>query len=512
VGGFILAGAAVVGRPDTPAGPDPAIPAGVRAFASLDVTGLWDHKALAPVRDARGRHEFAWLVESLVGLAPTDLDRLTLIWHGSVPDAPHVVVNARKVINPAAVAKTLSRLAASPDRPTGQAIPISGGEFAFVYPVDGKTVLLAPAGADPLKLADVAALLPPLRTAAGKHALTVGVDGSVLRDLPSPDGRPLPAARAAILTVDLGPDSATVRLTGRFATDAAAKAAEPTLTVQLREAARLVTAEQKKAEDRPATANAYPAPLFELLARSLTDAKVRAEGPTVVGTTEVKLDEAVGRVMAAVPDAALSPRGASAAQNNLKQIGIAIHNYHDVNGHCPGNVYGKDGTPLLSWRVLILPYMEQEQLYQRFKLDEAWDSPANKTWSQTAVRVFQVPGRPTNQPWETYFRSFTSPKGAGEHQAWLVDGESKGPALAAVTDGTSNTIMVVEAADAVPWARPDDLPYDGKQPLPRFGGPSGAAAALMGDGRVVSFRRATTDEPTLRRVISIGDGQPVNFP
>jgi hypothetical protein len=259
-------------------------------------------------------------------------------------------------------------------------------------------------------------------------------------------------------------------------------------------------------------ANAYPAPLFEFVAQTVAGAKVQADGPALVAGAEVKLEEAVGRVLTALPDAALSPRGASAAENSLRQIGLALHNYHDVNAHFPANVYDKDGTPLLSWRVQILPYMEQTQVFQRFKLDEAWDSPANKVWSQTVIRTFQTPGRPTNQPWETYFRTFTSPKDAGEHRAWLVDGERKGPTFANVTDGTSNTFMVVEAAEAVPWAKPDDLPYDGRLPLPRLGGAAGSFAVVFGDGSTRTFRRSAFDERTLRHCISIGDGNPVNIP
>src|SRR5271166_372859 len=65
--------------------------------------------------------------------------------------------------------------------------------------------------------------------------------------------------------------------------------------------------------------------------------------------------------------------------NNLKQIALAMHNYASAN-NCfpPAATYTRDGKPLLSWRVLILPYLEQASLYNQFHLDEAWDSPNNK--------------------------------------------------------------------------------------------------------------------------------------
>src|SRR4051794_27214810 len=73
-----------------------------------------------------------------------------------------------------------------------------------------------------------------------------------------------------------------------------------------------------------------------------------------------------------------SPRVAAARQasvNNLKQIGLAFHNSHDTMGYFPGGVYDASGKKVgLSWRVAILPFIEQGPLYMQFKLDEPWDS------------------------------------------------------------------------------------------------------------------------------------------
>src|SRR6185295_2767398 len=80
--------------------------------------------------------------------------------------------------------------------------------------------------------------------------------------------------------------------------------------------------------------------------------------------------------------AAAAPRVANvpnAAMNNLKIIGLAMHNYHDTNQRFPAAaIYDKQGKPLLSWRVAILPYLNQKQLYESFHLDEPWDSEHNR--------------------------------------------------------------------------------------------------------------------------------------
>jgi Protein of unknown function (DUF1559) len=64
--------------------------------------------------------------------------------------------------------------------------------------------------------------------------------------------------------------------------------------------------------------------------------------------------------------------------NNLKQIALAFHSYHDATNGLPSNITDKDGKPLLSWRVAILPYVEESQVYKQFNLEEPWDSATNK--------------------------------------------------------------------------------------------------------------------------------------
>src|SRR5262245_326487 len=94
--------------------------------------------------------------------------------------------------------------------------------------------------------------------------------------------------------------------------------------------------------------------------------------------------------------------------NNLKQILLAMHNYHDANGHFPHNILDDNGKPLLSWRVHLLPYLEAENLYKRFKLDEPWDSENNKKLLAEMPDVFRVGFEPKDTT-KTYYQAFAGP-------------------------------------------------------------------------------------------------------
>jgi hypothetical protein len=158
--------------------------------------------------------------------------------------------------------------------------------------------------------------------------------------------------------------------------------------------------------------------------------------------------------------AVVVPAVAMAAQrgrsvDNLKQVGLALHNYHNVKNRFPSDVLSKEGKPLLSWRVGILPQLGHQALYNEFHLDETWDSPHNKALIERMPEVFGFLGAPV-EPGMTFYRGF-----AGEH-AFLDPKVPEGVAIHSITDGTSNTIAVVEAREAVPWTRPDsDIAFGG---------------------------------------------------
>jgi hypothetical protein len=201
---------------------------------------------------------------------------------------------------------------------------------------------------------------------------------------------------------------------------------------------------------------------------------------------------------------ARAPQAAVEHANNLKQIGLAMHSYHAAHKRLPAAaVYGKDDKALLSWRVLLLPHLDQAALAKEFKMDEPWDSEHNKKLVAKMPKVFGPIGNKEEEEGKTYYRVFTG-------QGTVFDG-TKGIALFAITDGTSNTIMVVEANEAVPWTKPDELVYKDKEALPKLGGHTkGGFAVLLCDGSVMNFRQ-DFDEKQMRHAILRADGNVVDF-
>ena len=188
--------------------------------------------------------------------------------------------------------------------------------------------------------------------------------------------------------------------------------------------------------------------------------------------------------------------------NNLKQMAIAAFNYEVVYGRFPDDIRDpKTGEPLLSWRVAILPYLEQQNLYNRFKLDEPWDSPHNLELLNEMPAIFRCPSDDTMGEGMTGYLSFRGP-GA------FLD-RPGGTRINEITDGTSNTIMVAESLEGIEWTRPRDFTFDPEAEMPVEGIGSkhpGGYNALIGDGSV-AFLRTTLDPQTLKALITRNGGE-----
>ncbi|MFO0845244.1 MAG: DUF1559 domain-containing protein [Gemmataceae bacterium] len=187
------------------------------------------------------------------------------------------------------------------------------------------------------------------------------------------------------------------------------------------------------------------------------------------------------------------------SQNNLKQIGLAFHNYAASHGHFADNAVSK-GKPTLSWRVALLPYLDQDKLYREFRLDEPWDSKHNIKLLDKMPDVFRSPRVKLKGKGNTVYQVFRGPN--------APFGRGVPPRFpGAFPDGTSNTILAVEATDAVPWTKPADVPFDRTKPVPDFGKAFGKRPlAVLADGstRVLDLNRMS--EATLKNGIDPADG------
>ncbi|GIX00883.1 MAG: hypothetical protein KatS3mg111_4215 [Pirellulaceae bacterium] len=141
-------------------------------------------------------------------------------------------------------------------------------------------------------------------------------------------------------------------------------------------------------------------------------------------------------------------------QNNLKQIGLALHNYASAYGTFPpAYTVDENGNKLHSWRTLILPYLGQQALYNQIDLSKPWNDPANLSLSETVLPIYNCPSIPASNL--TTYQVIVDPQG-------VFPGGGKSVSIQEITDGTSGTLLVVEVAPAhaVPWMAIDDLDLD----------------------------------------------------
>lgn len=188
--------------------------------------------------------------------------------------------------------------------------------------------------------------------------------------------------------------------------------------------------------------------------------------------------------------------------NNARQIALAVLNYESANARFPERFKASsDGTPLLSWRVMILPYLDENELFNKFRLDEPWDSPHNLPLAAEIPAVFR--DRFVTDPTRTCIVAAAA-KGA-------VFEVAEGIRIRDITDGMSNTLMFVECDPslAVVWTQPEDLRFDLENPSSGLGSRrNGGFIAAFCDGSTRTIS-ASTDPPVLRRLVLRADGEAI---
>jgi hypothetical protein len=226
----------------------------------------------------------------------------------------------------------------------------------------------------------------------------------------------------------------------------------------------------------------------------------KAQGDRVVLSLD---DQTITKLLLPALDKMRDSSARMQSANNMKQMGIAMHSYVDTFKSLPAHAsYDKDGKPLLSWRVHILPFVEHDRLYKEFHLDEPWDSEHNKQLIARMPAIYRSPqakkagaGKTTYQVPLGKHALFGGPKGLNFPRD--------------VPDGTSNTIMVVETNDdnAVTWTKPADFNTEVQNPLKALLRPGARGFHVgMADGSV-RFISGRISLDTLRAAFTRDGGE-----
>ena len=175
------------------------------------------------------------------------------------------------------------------------------------------------------------------------------------------------------------------------------------------------------------------------------------------------------------------------SMNNIRHHLLAMHNHHDIFQALPA-AYTKsnDGRPLLSWRVSLLPTLNEKALFDQFHHDEPWDSPHNRQLLEKMPRVFRSPNSSAKAGMTNYL-AVGGPRGVISAPAGANPAPNKGIPMSAIIDGTANTIAIVEVPDAlaVEWTKQEEWIPDQNEPMKGLLGmrPNGFLAGFV-DGQV----------------------------
>ena len=194
-----------------------------------------------------------------------------------------------------------------------------------------------------------------------------------------------------------------------------------------------------------------------------------------------------------------------ASRQNLKTIAAAFHRYHNEHGHFPPPVLrGPDGKTPYSWRVAILPAMGEQELYDEYDRNQRWNSSDNLKVLDKIPEVFRHPADDTESTNAGYFVF------SGEHTA-VGEPDGDGIAMRDIWDGTSNTLLAVEAQRDIAWTRPKDIAFvEYDTPTSIGGWFDGGFFAATSDGWV-SYFRSPPDEQSLRAAITCNRNEIVDI-
>lgn len=316
---------------------------------------------------------------------------------------------------------------------------------------------------------------------------------------------PLTEIDRAIATFDFGATS-KLTVTAHFPTAEAAKKAEPVAKKAIR-AALDALADARKATAADAAEKDW-LPVYDFALSGLKAAKITQDGKVLTATATADIGADLKAAFVALPGKIQEAADHIRLTNNMRQLGLALHNYHDSMGHLPRDINDGEGKVLLSWRVELLPYLEQNDLYARIDRTKAWDDPVNKKLWDEMPDVLKVPARPAKEKHETFLQTFRTVNWLGKEDPWQVD--THPTTLNDVTDGTSRTAAVFEMEEATNWMKPSDPIFDPKK-LAKIGNPkTGKAGVIMLDGAVRTIDAKKYTGEKLAALVTVNSGDDVD--
>jgi hypothetical protein len=230
----------------------------------------------------------------------------------------------------------------------------------------------------------------------------------------------------------------------------------------------------------------------------------------VVSLTDDENNQSLLQFGAMVASSIMSPITANTTSNRMQQFALGFHNYESAYQAFPTylNMTKTKAKSGLSWRVHILPFIGFQELYQEFKLDEAWDSPHNIKLLPKMPAIY-LPTDDINQntPLNPFHTTYVAPIGKK-----TVFGQSEPMQFRNITDGTSNTIAFVELKreHAIPWTSPEEYPFDEANPTAKLRDYNGKSVIAMFDGSVTNLKLDLPKETWLA-LFSRNGGEVVNL-
>lgn len=437
-------------------------------------------------------------IEKMLGISLDDIDSVTIyveqpeIENGrpKEPRRPHLVISGRKPIAADVVRQALGN-DISPTLKFGKYELQQGKGMAYSL-LDEKTLLLFSIPAGQLvgkqyflpyfallesELEVKKAMLECIEVARdGKHAAVAGFHiPQELAALMQNELKNAPAAATPFLAltkvqsgllslkfVDGSPNDIQLQLRGRFEDQKAAQAGLGAIKFAIAAGKMaLSNAVSGNLGDNKAAAGVI-AKLFDAIKTGVKDNELHVTYEANTPMLMALLLPAIQKVRVAA--------NRSLSGNNMRQIMIAVHNFNNDFNRLPEQVSMKDGKPLHSWRVHLLPYLELDNLYKQIRMYEPWDSDYNLNLFESVPipKIYDHPGQNEGPNRKTFYKVFYSKPDKNPSAGFKLGVRTTFPKI---TDGLSNTVALVEAGPPVLWYKPDDIEFDPNAPLPKLTSP-----------------------------------------